>query len=317
MAHTFASQNDLEEKQKSFVELADGVYGYTTEGDPNSGVIIGEDCVMIIEAQATPRMAEDVIGKIRAVTDKPIKYLVLSHYHAVRVLGASAYKAQEIISSHKTWELIVERGQQDWDSEFQRFPRLFRGHESIPSLTWPTLTFDTKLTLDLGNRKVEIMHLGEGHTRGDTIVWLPKEQILFAGDLVEFGATPYCGDAQLKNWGSTLQSLSELKPKALVPGRGEALTSEEACQEAIIGTFNFTQMLYQQAILSITRGESLKQCYDRMIKTMSPHFAHWVIFEHCMPFNVSRAYDEASGIQHPRIWTDERDIEMWNMLNDY
>ena len=132
MAKSFASREDLEEKEKSFIELTEGAYGYTAGGDPNSGVIIGEKAVMVIEAQATPLLAEDVIAKVRSVTDKPIKYLVLTHYHAVRVLGASAYRAQEIITSHKTWEMILERGQQDWASEFQRFPRLFRGHETIP-----------------------------------------------------------------------------------------------------------------------------------------------------------------------------------------
>lgn len=314
MAKQFASKADLTEKKKSFVELAEGVYGYTAEGDPNSGVIIGDDSVMIIEAQATPRMAKDVIDKVRSVTDKPIKYLVLTHYHAVRVLGASAYGAEEIIASEKTNEMILERGAQDWKSEFERFPRLFRGHESIPGLTYPTMIFKEKMTVMMGKRKVEIMHVGEGHTRGDAVVWLPEEKVLFAGDLVEYGATPYCGDAQLKNWSQTLQKLSALHPKALVPGRGDALTEPLKCQEAILETAEFTSMLYNQAILSRTKGESLKECYQRLMKTMSPRFGHWVIFEHCMPFNVARAYDEAGGIEHPRIWTAERDLEMWEDL---
>lgn len=313
---SFASQGDLGEKKKSFIELAPGAYGYTAQGDPNSGVIIGDHAVMVIEAQATPHMANDVIAKVRSVTDKPIKYLVLTHYHAVRVLGASAYQAEQIITSHKTWEMIMERGKQDWESEFQRFPRLFQGHESIPGLTYPTITFTDKMTVDLGNKKVEIMHLGEGHTRGDSVVWLPEERVLFAGDLVEYGATPYCGDAQLKNWSGTLQRLSALKPKALVPGRGEALTSEVSCQEAILGTADYTAMLYHQALLSVTKGEDLKRCFNRLMEAMTPRFGHWVIFEHCMPFNVTRAYDEASGIEHPRIWTDERDIEMWSALQN-
>lgn len=315
MAKEFASKADLGEKKITFDELAPGAYGYTAEGDPNSGVIIGDEAVMVIEAQATPRMAEDVIAKVRSVTDKPIKYLVLTHYHAVRVLGASAYQAQEIIASQKTYEMIVERGKQDWASEFERFPRLFRGHESIPGLTWPTITFDSKLTVDLGNKRVEIMHVGEGHTRGDAIVWLPEDKVLYAGDLVEYGATPYCGDAQLKNWSGTLRYLSNLKPNALVPGRGDALKTPETCQEAIIGTAHYTSMLYNEALMSVTRGEDLTTCYKKLMENMTPHFGHWVIFEHCMPFNVTRAYDEASGIEHPRIWTDERDVEMWNQLN--
>src|SRR4030095_12063171 len=93
------------------------------------------------DTQATPVMARDVIDRIRGVTDKPIRYVVLSHYHAVRVLGASAYGAEHIIASEATRELIVERGMQDWKSEFQRFPRLFRNAESIPGLPCATIPF--------------------------------------------------------------------------------------------------------------------------------------------------------------------------------
>lgn len=315
MAKSFASQADLGEKKISFVELAPGAYGYTAEGDPNSGVIVGDDAVMVIEAQATPRMAKDVIAKIRSVTDKPIKYLVLTHYHAVRVLGASEYGAEEIITSHKTLEMIKERGKQDWDSEFQRFPRLFIGHDSIPGLTWPTITFKEKMTVDLGNRIVEIMHVGEGHTRGDAVVWLPEERVLFAGDLVEYGATPYCGDAQLAKWPTTLDALAALKPRALIPGRGEALLNEEMCSEAISGTKEFISTLINGAREHRMKGDGLKECYDGLMKSMAPRFGDWVIFEHCMCFNVTRAYDEAGGVEHPRIWTAERDIEMWEQLN--
>ena len=88
MTRTFASQADLEEKKVSFTRLSDNAYAYTAEGDPNTGIIIGDDAVMVIDTQATPAMAQDVIRRIRQVTDKPIRYVVLSHYHAVRVLGA-------------------------------------------------------------------------------------------------------------------------------------------------------------------------------------------------------------------------------------
>ncbi len=133
----FASTKDLADKNVSFEELGPGLYGYTAEGDPNSGVVIGDDSVLVVDAQATPAMAHDVIARIRTVTDKPVKHVVLSHYHAVRVLGASGYEGAEIIASDVTRDLIVERGQQDMDSEIGRFPRLFRGKEGIPGLTWP------------------------------------------------------------------------------------------------------------------------------------------------------------------------------------
>lgn len=310
----FASQADLEEKQVTFDELGDGLYAYTAEGDPNSGVIVGDDGVMVVDTQATPGMAQGVIERIRQVTDKPIKYVVLSHYHAVRVLGASAYQADHIIASRDTYDLIVERGQQDYDSEVGRFPRLFQSVETVPGLTWPTLVFERALTLFMGQREVQILQLGRGHTKGDTVVWLPKEKVMFAGDLVEYGATPYTGDAYLREWPQTLANLRALGAEKLVPGRGAALKTPAEVEDGIAGTQAFLMQMYQSVAEGVAKGRPLRDIYRETFDKLAPEFGKWVIFEHCMPFDVSRAYDEASGINDPRIWTAERDQEMWRAL---
>ena len=106
----FASTGDMTEKKISFTEVGPGLFAFTAEGDPNTGVIVGDDCCAVFDAQATPAMAGQIIERVRAVTDKPIKYVILSHYHAVRVLGASAYQAQGIIASQETYRLVAERG---------------------------------------------------------------------------------------------------------------------------------------------------------------------------------------------------------------
>ncbi|AWN47483.1 MBL fold metallo-hydrolase [Methylobacterium terrae] len=315
MSKGFASQGDLAEKQETFSELAPGVYALTAEGDPNSGIVVGDDSVLVIDARATPRMAGDLVRRVRAVTDKPIRHVLLTHYHAVRVLGVAGYPDRvNVIASDVARAMIVERGQQDMDSEIQRFPRLFRGREEIPGLTWPTLTFHGEMTLWLGSREVRIVHAGRGHTAGDTIAWLPKERVLFSGDLVEYGATPYCGDAHFQDWPATLDRLEAFGPAALVPGRGEALTTPDRIREGLEGTRAFLRDLYAIAREGVAAGHDLKAVYDRAMREMRPRYGHWVIFEHCMPFDVSRAYDEAKGIDTPRIWTAERDIEMWRAL---
>ena len=312
---TFASAADLEEKKVSFDKLSDHAYAYTAEGDPNTGVIIGDDAVMVIDTQATPAMAQDVIRHIRQVTDKPIQYVLLSHYHAVRVLGASAYQPQQIIASQDTYDLIVERGEFDKDSEIGRFPRLFRNVESVPpGLTWPTLTFTGKMTLWLGSLKVELLQLGRGHTKGDTVAWLPDEKILFSGDLVEFDATPYAGDAYLRDWPQTLDNLAALQPNKLVPGRGAALQTPAEVQAGLAGTRAFISDLYGQVKAGAERGEDLRKVYERTFAALQPKYGHWVIFNHCMPFDVTRAYDEATQYPDPRIWTAERDQAMWQAL---
>jgi glyoxylase-like metal-dependent hydrolase (beta-lactamase superfamily II) len=315
MSKLFASQADLADKRETFAELAPGVYALTAEGDPNSGVVVGDDSVLVIDARATPVMAKELVAHVRKVTDKPIRHVLLTHYHAVRVLGAAGYEERvNVIASDATRDMIVERGRQDMDSEIQRFPRLFRAKETIPGLTWPNIVFHDRMTLWLGKREVQIVHAGRGHTRGDTIAWLPEERVLFSGDLVEYGATPYCGDAHFGDWPSTLDRLAALQPKALVPGRGEALTTPQQVEQGLKETRAFLEDLFRIAGAGAEAGHTLKQVHDTATRELRPKYGHWVIFDHCMPFDVSRAYDEAKGIDNPRIWTAERDIEMWEAL---
>ncbi len=314
MNKAFASKGDLAPKTISFTRLADNAYAYTAEGDPNTGVIIGDDCVMVLDAQATPVMARDVIAKIRTVTDKPIRHVVLTHYHAVRVLGASGYGASNIIASKDTYDLIIERGEQDYKSEFERFPRLFQAVDSIPGLTWPTIVFSNEITLWLGRTEVRLLQLGRGHTKGDTVAWMPKEGVLFSGDLVEYGATPYTGDAYLTEWPATLDRIAALNPRALVPGRGNALTTPAEVADALAGTRAFVTKMFNSVKEARAAGKSLQQTYDETYANLKPEFGHWVIFDHCLPFDVTRAYDEAGGTRDPRIWTAERDAEMWQSL---
>ena len=313
-AKKFASQADMEEKKITFSQISEHAWAYTAEGDPNTGIVIGDDC-LVADTQATPAMAADVVRRIREVTDKPIKYVVLTHYHAVRVLGAAGYGAEHVLASQDTRDLIVERGEQDKASEIGRFPRLFQNVETVPpGLTWPTMTFTGKMTLWLGKLEVQLIQLGRGHTKGDTVVWLPQERTLLSGDLVEFGATPYAGDAYFKDWPQTLDNIAALKPVALVPGRGAALTTPEAVAEGLTGTRDFISDVYASVQEGVKAGRDLNAVYKETYAKLKPKYSQWVIFDHCMPFDVSRAYDEASGHADPRVWTAERDIEMWKAL---
>ena len=310
----FASQADLEEKKITFERLSEHAYAYTAEGDPNTGIVIGDNAVLVADTQATPVMAEDVIRRIREVTDKPIKYVVLTHYHAVRVLGASAYGAQEVIASADTRDLIVERGCADMKSEIGRFPRLFQSVESVPGLTWPTLTFRGEMTLWLGKLEVRLMQLGRGHTKGDTVVWIPGDKTLLSGDLVEFGATPYAGDCYYEDWPKTLDAIAALHPAQLVPGRGAALKTPAEVAEGLAGTRAFVTELYAAVKSAAQSGKDLGATYKETYAKLKPKYGHWVIFDHCMPFDVTRAYDLATKYPDPRIWTAERDKAMWEAL---
>ena len=314
MAKNFASAGDLAEKKISFTEVGRDLWAFTAEGDPNTGIIIGDESVVIVDAQATPRLAGKVVEKVRSVTDKPISHVVLTHYHAVRVLGASAYGAREIVMSDIARAMVAERGQEDWESEFGRFPRLFQGHESIPGLTWPTLTFSDGMTLYLGKRRVDLRFLGRAHTAGDIVAFVPDANVMFTGDIVEYHSACYCGDAHFADWPATLAAIDAYDLDAIAPGRGDALVGSDKVTEALANTADFVTSTYRPVARVARGGGSLKEAWDACRAACDPKFASYAIYEHCLPFNVARAYDEALGIDTPRIWTAARDREMWEKL---
>jgi glyoxylase-like metal-dependent hydrolase (beta-lactamase superfamily II) len=319
MAKPFASSADTEDKTQTLEILADGVYALTAEGDPNVGAIEGEDFLVCFEALATPVAARAWLQELRRHTAKPVRYLVLSHYHAVRVLGASAFDADVIVAHEKTRELVAERGKQDWESEFGRMPRLFREPESIPGLTWPTATFTDRFTIDLGGDRGDLVlqYCGRGHTEGDIVAWLPAQKILFAGDLVEAQAALYTGDAFHRDWAAgTLDAIAALGAEALIGGRGAVARGKDAVEAAVAQTRDFLTVMIREVGAVRERGGTLKEAFEVTHAKLEPRFGGWPIFEHCLPFDVSRLWDELSGVERPRVWTAERDREVWAELQE-
>jgi glyoxylase-like metal-dependent hydrolase (beta-lactamase superfamily II) len=317
MTKPFASSADLAPKAETLEVIADGVFALTAEGDPNVGAIEGEDFLVCIEARATPASARDWLAKLREHTDKPVRYLVLTHYHAVRVLGASAFGTEEIVTSETTRKLIEERGKEDWASEYGRMPRLFKQPEEIPGLTWPTITFDCDYSIDLGGArgKVDLRFCGRGHTAGDIVAWHEKSGTLFTGDLVEAQAALYTGDAHHLDWqGETLDRVKAFGAQNLVGGRGAVAKGLAATDAAIEQTREFLNGMIEHVGAAHRRGGSLKEAFEATHAALEPKFGRWPIFEHCLPFNVQRLWDELDGIDWPRIWTMERDREVWAQL---
>ncbi|TNE47633.1 MAG: MBL fold metallo-hydrolase [Deltaproteobacteria bacterium] len=315
MVKAFASAGDTQNQRAVLTPLADGVYGYISDFDPNTGVIVGDDACLAIDCRATPSLAREMIADIQAVTEQPITSLFLTHYHAVRVLGRAAFHdVTEVIASANTASLIEERGEQDFASEVRRFPRLFQGVEEVPGLTQPTLTFETSMTYSVGGREVLLAHPGRGHTKGDSVVWLEQEKVLFAGDLMEDHCALYCGDAYIQEWRDTLNVLASYPAEVVVPGRGAVIRGAAKVQEAIALTRGFLDDLLRLTSEAIEGGFNLKATFDHVYASMTPTYGTWPIYEHCIPFNVSRAFDELQGIAEPTVWTAQRDQDMWSAL---
>ncbi|SEB87059.1 Glyoxylase, beta-lactamase superfamily II [Rhizobiales bacterium GAS188] len=315
MTAAFASATDTEDQKPKLVELGRDLYGYCSVSDPNTGFIVGDDSVVAIDARATPTLAEEMIGAIRSVTDKPIRHLFLTHYHAVRALGASAFEDAFVFSSAATLDLVRERGQADMDSEIGRFPRLFKGVDRIPGLTVPRATFEREFSFWFGKRELRFMHLGRAHTKGDSVCYVPDANVVFAGDLVENRCGVYTGDAYMQDWLVTLEGLRALGCDAMVPGRGAPPQSRQAGTEAIDMTKDFIASLLDAVRHGLSRGDGLKGCYALAERSMTPRFGDWPIYKHALAFDVGRAYDELRGLEHPQIWTAERDQALWAAIH--
>jgi glyoxylase-like metal-dependent hydrolase (beta-lactamase superfamily II) len=170
------------------------------------------------------------------------------------------------------------------------------------------------MTLWLGKLEVQLLQLGRGHTKGDTVVWLPQERTLLSGDLVEFDATPYAGDAYFKDWPQTLENVAALKPLALVPGRGPALRGEAQVADGLRSTAGFIADVRDAVEAGVAAGKDLNAVYKDTFARLKPKYGHWVIFDHCMPFDVTRCFDEVTQYPDPRVWTADRDRQMWEAL---
>jgi len=143
---------------------------------------------------------------------------------------------------------------------------------------------------------------------------VPDQEVMFTGDIVEYHSACYCGDGHYTDWGDTLDAIASFDPAAIAPGRGDALVGTEMVGKAITNTRDFVETTYRAAAKVAARGGSLKEAWDAVRAACDPKFADYAIYEHCLPFNVARAWDEARGIDTPRIWTAQRDLEMWEAL---
>jgi glyoxylase-like metal-dependent hydrolase (beta-lactamase superfamily II) len=207
--------------------LAAGVYavmgdtGRGSEGRPNAGFVVTDSGVVVIDAMASPRQAEDLVRAIRSVTPRPIEWLVLTHHHPDHHFGAVVFRrlGAKVIAHPDRRVLASEGGEDALIADWVRVVGLdaMRGFEFADVPDHPVTGTDT---LQLGGRTLIITHPGAAHSAGDLMVWLPRERILFAGDvLVEDGVTMVVDGSS----GLLLRALAvidSLQPRRVVPGHG-------------------------------------------------------------------------------------------------
>ena len=165
-----------------------------------------------------------------------------------------------------------------------------------------------------GKRRVEIMQVGRAHTAGDTIVWVPDAGVMFSGDIVEYRSACYCGGRPSRRLAAYARPDRGVQAQGAGAG---AWRCAGRCGDGARGArwhAGFRRGALRHGVGLVAHGRTLKETHAAWRSVMDPKFSSWAIYEHCLPFNVSRAFDEASAIEHPRIWTAERDRQMWGQL---
>jgi glyoxylase-like metal-dependent hydrolase (beta-lactamase superfamily II) len=208
-------------------ELAPGVYavvgdtGRGVEGRPNAGFIVTDQGVVVIDALASPRQGEQLLGAIRGVTDRPVKWLVLTHHHPDHHFGAVVFRKAgvQVIAHPDRRVLAAEGGEDALIADWVRVVGLdaMRGFEFADRPDRPVTTADT---LRLGRRTIVVTHPGSGHSAGDLLVWLPEEKVLFAGDVLVEDGVSMVVDGNSDELLRVLDVVDLMHPAVVVPGHG-------------------------------------------------------------------------------------------------
>jgi glyoxylase-like metal-dependent hydrolase (beta-lactamase superfamily II) len=190
--------------------------------DQNIGAILGDDGVLIVDTRISHRQAEEILTDLRELTDLPVRAVVNTHGHNDHAFGNHRFRPVPIWGHERCARMVRETGAAQLAKVSEGIPELAAELAEVV-LDPPDRTFDGDfevLDFDAGGRRIELRHLGRGHTDNDVVVIVPDADVLFGGDLVEADAPPYFGDGYPLDWPATVQRMVEYVTGAVVPGHG-------------------------------------------------------------------------------------------------
>ena len=270
-------------------EIAPGVFAYV-HGEArwdkcNSGFIVGDEGVMVIDAMMVGSMVKPYLEAIRKVTTKPVRYVVNTHHHVDHSFGNQFYDAAEVVSHTRCRQALVERGvdvaayQKQWPQYSEDWPKV--------NLMPATITYENKMVVHLGNRVVELLYPGAAHTYGDTLIYLPQDKVLFTGDVAFHYLIPLARDGHVSSWIKVARGLiNRLDAATVMPGHGPV-----GDKTAIVKTLDYLQLLKRTCQLHFQQGAGIDEAERAMhVDEYDDWGEHWRI-----PINVERMYKELRG----------------------
>jgi cyclase len=269
-------------------EVADGVYAFIGDnGATNSGFVVTDAGVVVIDTQGPRKLAVELKEKIRDTAgDRPVIYAVNTHYHGDHTFGNQFFKSavREIIAHDYTREALISKDK----GHRTRFKKFF-GEDSLMgfNFTPPGLTFSKKLTLRAGGRTIELIYAGPAHTGGDVYVFLPKEKVVFTGDLLYKGRLPWLGDGNVTGAVRACDELLSLDASVYVPGHGEVATRED-----LVAYRGYLENLIEEVRRLIGEGKTLAEVRK---ETKLPRYKGYLKYEEWLPHNAEKVFRELIG----------------------
>ena len=320
------------------IPVADGVYAAI--GRPgvfsNAAIIINRDDVLVVDSHLRPSWAQDLIREIKKLTDKPVRYVVNTHWHPDHVQGNQAYvnvfgPAVEYLAQHSAREDMIHKGIPSIQDSLKELPgEIAKDEKSLAEgidekgqplttesraaleksiadnktylqelktmqVTLPTITFERSLALHKPNdRTIQVLYFGKGHTRGDVVVYLPKEKALVSGDLLT-GGIPFMRDAYPVEWVATLEAVQKLDWDNAIPGHGGVQKGKQQIGSLIA----FMKDLVAGVQDAVAKGKSLEE--TKKLVDLSRHASGFAVYKTQEQFlgpaenAIERCWMEVSG----------------------
>lgn len=319
-----------DEKAFTFHEIRPGIYHAVGTGNLavgcNGSIFVNENDVLVVDSHITPAAAWALLKELKNITDKPVRYVVNTHFHFDHAHGNQVFPSEvEIIGHEFTREKLVagaSKSGRSWDlfvgglpariteieaelkaardasdstkaAELEKNLEVQRRYQTATAaieVTPPTTTLSQRMTLHRGGREIRLLYFGRGHTGGDVVVYLPAEKVVATGDLLTAGLS-YMGDGYLEEWDDTLEELKGLDFEWILPGHGEAYREKERIDYFQTYLRDLSKKIAQMHAEGVSAGEAAKRI------DMTGHAAHFstITAPGVHPHAVERAYALMEG----------------------
>ena len=256
------------------IELETGVFARLHEGLTNAGIIVGDDSVLIIDSLRVPSFARDLIKDVKDITDKPIKFVIDTHSHWDHSWGNEEFPDATIIGHKNCYaEMIDVEWNEQWRKKVTSSNDPWSEEGNIVNITPPNMTFETSMQLYFGGRELDLKYFGRAHTSGDIYIHLPKEKIVFTGDVAQDGGVPYLGDCYPVDWPDTDNKLAALPIERFMSGHGPI-----GDHKALEGARDFIHNLVDSVKSAIADGQNSVQASESVIAQLTPEYGNWRSF---------------------------------------